>query len=82
MLETPEKIGDQEEDNRGWIFQDLFRMKKGSEYMKVASQVDAPPSFIFKIYVCLETANNKGSTQLLSNNNRQFKQENALLQQL
>jgi hypothetical protein len=51
--------------------------------MKGASlQVDAPPSFIFKIYVCLETANNKGSTQLLSNNNRQFKQENALLQQL
>ena len=67
MLETPEKIGDQEEDNRGWIFQNLFRMKKGSEYMKGAShQVDAPPSFILKIYVCLETADNKGSPQLLS----------------
>jgi hypothetical protein len=25
-------------------------------------QVDAPPSFILKIYVCLETADNKGST--------------------
>jgi hypothetical protein len=63
MLETPEKIGDQEEDNRGWIFQNLFRMKKGSEYMKGTSlQVDAPPSFILKIYVCLETADNTGST--------------------
>ncbi len=46
--ETPEDIGDQEEDNRGWNFSRIIHEEKGSEYMKGAShQVDAPPSFIF-----------------------------------